>query len=118
MNIRPIKTIEDYENIMQRIDRLMDAAENTAEADELDILTLLIERYEAQAYPIEAPSAVDMIKFRMDQLGLEPKDLVNIIGSRSKVSEILNQKRKLSLNMIRNLHRHLAIPLEPLVMRQ
>lgn len=116
MNIKPIKTEQDYDEALQRIDQLMDARENTPEADELDILALLVENYEAQHYPITAPSAVDMIKFRIEQLGLEAKDLTPIIGSRSKVSEVLNHKRKLSINMIRKLHQQLSIPLEPLVM--
>lgn len=114
--MKPIKTEQDYDTALVRIDALMNAEANTPEADELEVLSMLVERYEAEHYPMPSPSAVDMIKFRMEQMGLEAKDLTPILGSRSKVSEVLNHKRRLSLTMIRNLHQQLAIPLEPLVL--
>lgn len=115
MNIRPIHTEADYESALVRIDTLMDATPDSPDSDELDILAMLVEAYEAKHYPIGPADPIEAIKFRMDQMGLEPKDLTTIIGSRSKVSEVLNHKRPLSLNMIRNLHDKLNVPLETLI---
>jgi len=115
MNIRPIKTKNDYERALKRIESLMDALPDTPEGDELDILATLVEAYEDRHFPIESPDPVAAIEFRMDQLGLTRKDLVPYIGSRHKVSEVLNHKRDLSLSMIRRLHSGLKIPLENLV---
>lgn len=116
MNIKPIKTIKDYEDTLERIDTLMDSLPNTKEFDELDILTTLLEAYEEIHYKINIPNPIEAIKFRMKQKDLIQKDLIPILGSSSRVSEILNKKRKLTLNMIRNLHKELNIPLDSLLM--
>ena len=114
MNIRPIKTEEDYTNTLSQIESLMDAKSNTVQMDELEVLTTLVEAYEEQHYKIDAPDPIEAIKFRMEQEGLKQKDFVSIIGSKSRVSEILNKKRKLTIEMIRNLHKQLHIPVESL----
>lgn len=115
MNIFPIRTEADYEKALSRIEMLMDAEFNTPEGDELDILTTLVENYEAKHFPIPQCDPIEAIRFRMDQMGLEDKDLTPIIGSRSKVSEVLNHKRQLSISMIRNLHAQLNVPYESLI---
>ena len=114
MNIKPIKNEEDYINVINRIEKLMDVKPNTPQMDELEILTTLAEAYENQHYKIEAPDPIEAIKFRMEQEGLKQKDLVAIVGSKSRVSEVLNKKRKLTIDMIRSLHTRLNIPLESL----
>ncbi len=114
MNIRPIKNEEDYTQTLEYIENLMDAKPNTPQMDELEVLTTLVEAYEEQHYKIEAPDPIEAIKFRMEQEGLKQKDLVTIVGSKSRVSEILNRKRKLTIEMIRNLHKQLHIPVESL----
>jgi len=114
MNIRPIKNEEDYTRTLSHIESLMDARPNTAQMDELEVLTTLVEAYEEQHYKIDAPDPIEAIKFRMEQEGLKQKDLVSIVGSKSRVSEILNRKRKLTIEMIRNLHTQLHIPIESL----
>ena len=114
MNIRPIKNKQDYTNALSKIESLMDAEPNTPKMDELEVLTTLVEAYEEQYHKIEAPDPIEAIKFRMEQEGLKQKDLVAIVGSKSRVSEILNKKRKLTIEMIRNLHKQLHIPIESL----
>jgi len=114
MNIKPIKTEQDYINTLNRISILMDAMPDSKEFDELDILTTLVEAYEEIHYKIDVPDPIDAIKFRMEQESLKQKDLIPIIGSGSRVSEILNKKRKLTLEMIRNLHKNLKIPFDSL----
>jgi len=114
MNIKPIKTKQDYLNMLNRIENLMDAKPDTPQMDELEVLTTLIEAYEEQNYKIDAPDPISAIMFRMEQEGLKQKDLVPVIGSKSRVSEILNKKRKLTIEMIRNLHEKLHIPIESL----
>ena len=114
MNIKPIKTQEDYDSTLNQIETLMDAKPNTHQMDELEVLTTLVEAYEEQHYAIDAPDPIAAIKFRMEQEGLKQKDLVSIVGSKSRVSEILNKKRKLTIEMIRNLHKQLHIPVESL----
>ncbi len=114
MNIKPIKTQKDYENALSAIEHLMDAKPNTPQMDELEVLSTLVEAYEAQHYAIDAPDPIEAIKFRMEQEGLKQKDLIDIVGSKSRVSEILNRKRKLTIEMIRNLHKQLHIPIESL----
>tara|TARA_R110000868_G_scaffold74471_2_gene215389 strand:+ start:118 stop:495 length:378 start_codon:yes stop_codon:yes gene_type:complete len=115
MHIKPIKNQQDYELAMALIETLWDAESGSAEADQLDILATLVEVYEKQHFAINAPDPVEAIKFRMEQQGLSDADLVPLLGQRSRVSEILNKKRKLSISMIRNLHQHLKIPLESLI---
>ena len=115
MNIKPIKTEKDYEAALKRVEILWDNAKpNTVEGDELDILATLIEQYESKKYHIDLPDPIEAIKFRMEQMGLTQKDLAKMIGA-NRVSEILNRKRKLSLNMIRILYSNLNIPAESLI---
>jgi len=114
MNIKPIKTEQDYTNTLNKIETLMNAKPNTAQMDELEVLTTLVEAYEEQHYKMDVPDPIEAIKFRMEQEGLKQKDLVTIVGSKSRVSEILNKKRKLTIEMIRNLHNQLHIPIESL----
>jgi HTH-type transcriptional regulator/antitoxin HigA len=116
MTIKPIKTEKDYLETLERIDALMSAKPDTPQMDELEVLATLVEAYEAQHHNIEAPDPIEAIKFRMEQEGLKQKDLVALIGSKSRVSEVLNRKRKLTIEMIRKLHDKLHIPLESLFM--
>lgn len=115
MDIKPIKTIEDNQAALARITELWDAKPNTPEGDELEVLATLVEKFEDEHFPIDSPDPIEAIKFRMDQLGLLDADLVPYLGQRSRVSEILNRKRKLSITMIRNLNKELNIPLDCLV---
>lgn len=115
MDIRPIKTDEDYEAVLAELERLTDAEMDTPEGDRLDVLATLVDPYEAKHFPIEEPDPVSAILFRMEQLGLRQKDLEPMIGSSGCVSEVLSGKRGLSIQMIRNLHRELGIPAEILI---
>jgi HTH-type transcriptional regulator/antitoxin HigA len=115
MNIKPIKTENDYQAAMERLEIVFDAKPNTVEGDELDVLSVLIENYENIHFPIDMPDPIEAIKFRMEQLNYSNHDLAEIIGLKSRVSEILNKKRKLSINMIRKLHQALNIPTDVLV---
>jgi HTH-type transcriptional regulator/antitoxin HigA len=110
-----IRTEADYEAALARVDELMVADPGTRRGDELELLVTLIELYEEEKYPIGPPTALDAIRFRMEQAGLSASDLVPYIGSRSKVSEMLSGKRRLSLRMIRSLHEGLGIPAESLL---
>lgn len=118
MNIEPIHTDEDLQRAFLRLEKLWGAKPGTTAADELEILTLLIEHYEAKHYPMPPSDPVEAIKFRMEQQGLTNKDLEPYIGSRGRVSEILNGKRKLSLPMIKRLHQGLHIPYDCLLANQ
>ncbi|MDQ2076878.1 ImmA/IrrE family metallo-endopeptidase [Marinimicrobium sp. ABcell2] len=115
-----IKSESEHQAALARLDELfdLDPAPGTAESDEIDVLALLIEAYEKEAFPIDLPSPVEAVKFRMEQQGLAQKDLVPYIGSKSKVSEVLSGKRALSLNMIRKLHEGLGIPYDVLMQNQ
>ncbi len=115
MNIHPIKTNKDYESALARIESLMDAKRNTREMDELEVLSVLVEKYEDEHFPISSPDPVEAIKFRMEQMGLSQSDLAGIIGSRSRASEVLRGKRSLTIKMIRSLHDRLNIPAEILI---
>lgn len=114
-DIKLIKTEGDYKEALKLADELFDAKVNTPEGDRLELLIALIEIYEKEHFPIDNPSPIEAIKFRMEQMGLQPKDLVPYIGSKSKVSEVLSGKRTLSLNMIRQLSSGLNIPVEILI---
>ena len=103
MNIKPIKTESDYRLTLQMLDNLFDAPIGTSESDEADLLALMIDEYEKEHYPIEAPDPIEAIKIRMEEMQLKQIDLVNEIGGKSRVSEILNKKRKLTVEMIRKL---------------
>jgi HTH-type transcriptional regulator/antitoxin HigA len=111
----PLKTPAEYQAALAEIDRLMDAAEGSPAADRLEVLSILVEAYENQNYPIEPPHPVEAIKFRMDQAGMTRRELEPYIGSRARVAEVLNQKRPLSLTMIRRLNTGLGIPLDSLI---
>lgn len=113
--IEPIKTESDLDEALAEIERLWGAEAGTEDGDRLDLLTDLVEAYERRHHPIPPPDPVDAIKFAMDQRGLRPVDIGLIIGSTSRVYDILNGKRTLSLRMIRALHKELNIPLESLV---
>ena len=118
MTYKIIKTEEDYQAALSRIDELMDAEPNTSQGDELELLVTLVELYEDKKYPIDMPDVVEAIKFRMEQSNLNQQALVHFIGSKSKVSEVLNKKRPLSLSMMRALHNGLGIPAEILLQEQ
>lgn len=115
MNIKPIKTKKDYEQAMLRLEKLFDAKKGTSMGDELEVISMLVEKYEDEHFPIDLPDPVEAIKFRMEQLGMTQTDLANLVGQKSRASEILNRKRKLSLDMIRQLHQQWRIPTEVLV---
>ena len=115
MSITPIKTEDDYNAALKRMELLFDAPINTPESDEADILGLLIDEYEKKHYFIEAPNPIEAIKIRMEEMQLKQKDLVSIIGSSSRVSDILNRKRKLTVRMIRKLNNRLNISPEILI---
>jgi len=115
MNIKPIRSEKDYNLTLKRIELLMDSEPGSEAFDELEILTTLVENYEAKYYPIDTPDPIEAIKFRMEQEGLRQKDLVEIFGNKVRVSEILNKKRRLTLDMIRNIHKNLNIPFENLL---
>ena len=109
MEIKLIKSDEDYRNALKRLEKIFDAPIDSMEGDEAEILSLLIENYENKYYPIEAPDPVEAIKIRMEEMNLKQKDLVGILGGKSAVSEVLNRKKKLTLEMIRELERILHI---------
>lgn len=117
MNIKPIRTAEDYARALAEVSRLvdLDPEVGSAEGDALDVLATLVENYEVRNFPIEAPDPIEAIRFRMDQAGLTVKDLVPSIGQPNRVYEILSGKRELTLPMIRRLHKNLGIPAESLI---
>jgi len=115
MEIKPIKTEKDYNEALKRIELLWGSKSDTPEGDELDLLATLVEGWEKKHYPILPPDAVDAIKFRMEQMNLTPTDIGRIIGSRSRVSEILKRKRRITLRMAKALHKELMIPAESFI---
>lgn len=115
MNLKPIKSDLDYRNALVRLEVIFDAAVDTVEGDEAEILSLLIENYENEHYPIEAPDPIEAIKIRMEELNMRQKDLIGILGGISRVSEILNRKKRLTVDMIRDLERKLQISASVLV---
>ncbi|HRP88587.1 MAG TPA: helix-turn-helix domain-containing protein [Edaphocola sp.] len=115
MKLKPIKTEQDYFQALERLELIFDAKPGTKEGDELEILGILIEKYEDEHFPIELPDPIEAIKFRMEQLDYSQNDLAEVIGSKSRASEILNKKRKLTLDMIRKLTEKLHIPSEVLI---
>ena len=115
MQIQPIHTEDDYQKTLERIEEIFDAKPGSKDGDELEILGILVDEYEKKHFPIGAPKPVEAIKFRMDQLGLEQKDLAKILGSKSRASEILSGKRSLSLRQIKLLYKKLGIPAEILI---
>ena len=114
-NLRPIRTKADYEASLAEIERLWGARRGTRRGDRLDILATLIDAYESEHYPMDPPDPIEAIKFRMEQQGLTRKDLTEILGSRTRVAEVLNRRRGLSINMIRRLHQKLGISVDVLI---
>ena len=110
-----LKTEADYNDALKRIDELFDAEQGSPEADELELLVALVELYEKEHFPIEAPDPVAAIKFRMEQEGLSNEDMIQYLGSKSKISEVFSHKRGLSITMIRKLVAGLHIPAEVLI---
>ncbi|MEA5127365.1 MAG: helix-turn-helix domain-containing protein [Proteiniphilum sp.] len=115
MNIKVIKTEDDYRQALERLEVIFDTPINSPEGDEAEILSILIEKYEDEHYPIGLPDPIEAIKFRMEQMDMSKSDLAEIIGYKSRVSEILSRKRKLTLQMIRKLHDELKIPYDTLI---
>lgn len=115
MKIAPIRNEKDYQNALNRLEEVFEAKKGTDEGDELEILSILIDRYENENFPIGMPDPIEAIKFRMEQMGMKQKDLAEIVGFKSRVSEVLSKKRKLTLGMIRKLNSTLHIPTEVLV---
>ena len=115
MEIKAIKTEQDYNDALKRLEEIFHAEIDTPEGDEAEVLSILIEKYEDEHYPIGMPDPIEAIKFRMEQMGMKQKDLAEVVGFTSRVSEILNRKRKLTLGMIRKLSEKLHIPTEVLV---
>ena len=109
MTIKPIKTEKDYENALSRLDEVFDAPIGSLESDEADILALLVEEYEKKHFPIDTPDPIEAIKIRMEEMQLKQLDLIYEIGGKSRVSEILNKKRKLTIEMIRKLTKRLDL---------
>lgn len=115
MEIKVIKSEQDYDKALARLRTIFNADMDTPEGDEAEVLSILIEKYEDEHHPIGMPDPIEAIKFRMEQMGMNQKDLAELVGYTSRVSEILNRKRKLTLNMIRKLSAALQIPTEVLV---
>jgi len=115
MNIKPIKSEQDYTHALKRLDEIFDSPIGSPESDEADILGLLVDEYEKKHYPIEAPDPIEAIKIRMVELQLKQIDLIDEIGGKSRVSEILNRKRKLTVEMIRKLTNKLNLSADLLV---
>jgi len=115
MEIRPIKTDADYQATLEEIERLFDAAPDTPEGDRLEVLTTLVEAYEDKHYAVPLPDPIEAIEYHMESRGLSRRDLEPYIGSRGRVSEVLNRRRPLTIEMIRRLHAALGIPAEVLI---
>lgn len=115
MDIKVIKTEEDYNRALKRFEKIFHAPVNSKEGDEAEVISILIEKYEDEHFSIEAPDPIAAIKFRMEQMEMSKKDLAQVLGYKSRVSEIFSRKRKLTLKMIRNLHEKLKIPYESLL---
>jgi HTH-type transcriptional regulator / antitoxin HigA len=115
MNIKPIKTESDYRLALKRLDDVFDASIGTPESDEADILGLMVDEYEKKNYPIDTPDPIEAIKIRMEEMQLKQVDLIDAIGGKSRVSEILSRKRKLTVEMIRNLTKSLNLSPQVLI---
>lgn len=113
--LKPIRTEADYRQALIEVERLWGARSGTPEGDRLDVLATLIDAYEVAHYPMDPPDPIEAIKFRMEQQGLSRKDLEPLIGTRTRVAEVLNRKRNLSIDMIRRLHDRLGISAEVLI---
>ncbi|MHB1687160.1 MAG: helix-turn-helix domain-containing protein [Ignavibacteriaceae bacterium] len=115
MTIKPIKTERDYKAALRKIDSLIDCPENSEDENFLEVLSILVEDYEHKYYPVDEIDPVEVIKYRMEEMGLKQTDLAEYLGGRSRVSEILNRKRKLTVDMVRILHKKLNLPAETLI---
>jgi HTH-type transcriptional regulator / antitoxin HigA len=115
MTIKILKTEEEYNQALKRLETIFDAHADFPEGDEAELLGLLIEKYEDEYYPIDTPDPIEAIKFRMEQMSMDNNDLAKVIGYKSRVSEIFSRKRRLTLKMIINLHEKLNIPYESLI---
>jgi HTH-type transcriptional regulator/antitoxin HigA len=113
--VRPIRTKRDHEAALKEVEHLWGAKGGTRDGDRLDVLATLIDAYEAEHYPMDPPDPIEAIKFRMEQQGLTRRDLEEIIGTRTRIAEVLNRKRGLSIAMIRRLHERLGISAEVLI---
>jgi HTH-type transcriptional regulator/antitoxin HigA len=114
-NLKPLKTKNDYEAALKEIERVWGARLGTPEGDRLDVLATLVDAYENEHYPMDPPDPIEAIKFRMEQRGMSRKDLEGVLGTRGRVSDVLNRKRALSINMIRRLHDRLGISANVLI---
>ncbi|MBN9086444.1 MAG: helix-turn-helix domain-containing protein [Reyranella sp.] len=114
-DVKPIRTEADYEAALAEVERLWGAKAGTAKGDRLDVLATLIDVYESQHFPMDPPDPIEAIKFRMEQQNLSRKDLEGIVGSRTRIAEVLNRRRGLSINMIRRLHDKLGISTDILI---
>jgi HTH-type transcriptional regulator/antitoxin HigA len=115
MIVKLIKTEDDYNSVLARIDELFDSKPGSKDFDEVELLIKLVEIYEAEHYKIDAPDPIEAIKFRMEQMGMKRVDLAKYFGTRGRVSEILNRQRSLTLTMIKKLHKEFGIPAESLL---
>jgi HTH-type transcriptional regulator/antitoxin HigA len=115
MEVKPIRTEQDYVIALRRIEALWGAATASPEGDELDVLVTLVEAYEREHYPVDLPDPIEAIKFRLEQTGKDYRELIGVIGQRTRVYEVMRRARPLSLNMIRRLHDELGIPAEVLI---
>lgn len=115
MTVSLIKTKRDYQEALKRLELIFDVKKGSTEGDELEVLGILIEKYENEHFPIGFPDPIEAIKFRMEQMGYNQSDLAKVVGLKSRASEILNKKRKLSLEMIRQLHTAFKIPTDVLI---
>ena len=115
MEIRPIKTEQDYNESIRRIEELWGAKTDTPQGDEFDLLCTLVESYEMTHFPIAPPDPIDAILFRMEQMGMTKTDMAQYLGSQSRVSEVLGRKRKLTLKMVKSLYKGLKIPADILL---
>ena len=115
MEIKPIRSHADHERALLEIQRLWGAKEGTSDGDRLDVLVTLVDAYENEHFPMDPPDPIEAIRFRLEQQGLDPSALVGVIGGRSRVYEVMNGKRSLSLEMIRRLHERFGIPAEVLI---
>jgi HTH-type transcriptional regulator/antitoxin HigA len=113
--MKPIKTKKDYNQALERLELIFDAKKGSKDGDELEVLSILVEKYEDANFPIGLPDPIEAIKFRMEQLGYNQSDLAKVVGLKSRASEILSKKRKLSLEMVRQLHDKLKIPTDVLI---
>src|SRR5215831_7542353 len=114
-DVKPIRSKRDYEAALKEVARLWGAKSGTRDGDRLDVLATLIDAYEAEHYPMDPPDPIEAIQFRMEQQGLTRRDLEGLIGTRTRVAEVLNRRRGLSIHMIRRLHEKLGIPAEILI---